>query len=120
MHPCILATCVVPWDERGVFLVEPFVRQVRSLAGALTRHLYLFGTAGEGYAVTDRQFDEIAGVFVDDAISSGIHAGVAENPQFKKLHDSYMGYRGDGYLWFQLSEYSFDTFMMLQQRGGKL
>jgi len=44
----------------------------------------------------------------------------AENPQFKKLHDSYMGYRGDGYLWFQLSEYSFDTFMMLQQRGGKL
>jgi TRAP-type mannitol/chloroaromatic compound transport system substrate-binding protein len=44
----------------------------------------------------------------------------AENPQFKKLHDSYMGYRGDGYLWFQLSEYSFDTFMMLQQRAGKL
>lgn len=66
MHPCILATCVVPWDERGVFLVEPFVRQMRSLAGALTRHLYLFGTAGEGYAVTDRQFDEIAGVFVDE------------------------------------------------------
>jgi len=66
VHPCILATCVVPWDERGVFLVEPFVRQVRSLAGSLTRHLYLFGTAGEGYAVTDRLFDEIAGVFVDE------------------------------------------------------
>jgi TRAP-type mannitol/chloroaromatic compound transport system substrate-binding protein len=44
----------------------------------------------------------------------------AENAQFKKLHDSYMGYRGDGYLWFQLAEYNMDTFMMIQQRGGKL
>jgi hypothetical protein len=31
-----------------------------------------------------------------------------------------MGYRRDGYLWFQLSEYNFDTFLMLQQRAGKL
>jgi TRAP-type mannitol/chloroaromatic compound transport system substrate-binding protein len=44
----------------------------------------------------------------------------AENAQFKKLHDSYMGYRGDGYLWLQLAEYNMDTFMMIQQRGGKL
>jgi TRAP-type mannitol/chloroaromatic compound transport system substrate-binding protein len=44
----------------------------------------------------------------------------AENPAFKKIHDSYMGYRGDGYLWFQLSEYTMDTFMMIQQRAGKL
>ncbi|NJR13463.1 MAG: TRAP transporter substrate-binding protein [Phyllobacteriaceae bacterium] len=44
----------------------------------------------------------------------------AENAQFKKVHDSYMAYRGDGYLWFQLSEYNMDTFMMLQQRAGKV
>ncbi|MEL6437054.1 MAG: TRAP transporter substrate-binding protein DctP [Pseudomonadota bacterium] len=44
----------------------------------------------------------------------------AENADFKELHDSYMGYRRDGYLWFQLSEYNFDTFLMLQQRAGKL
>ncbi|MEM0900770.1 MAG: TRAP transporter substrate-binding protein DctP [Pseudomonadota bacterium] len=44
----------------------------------------------------------------------------AENEDFKTLHDSYMGYRRDGYLWFQLSEYNFDTFLMLQQRAGKL
>jgi TRAP-type mannitol/chloroaromatic compound transport system substrate-binding protein len=44
----------------------------------------------------------------------------AENAQFKKIHDSYMAYRGDGYLWFQLSEYNMDTFMMMQQRAGKI
>lgn len=44
----------------------------------------------------------------------------AENADFKEIHDSYMGYRKEAYLWFQLSEYNFDTFMMLQQRAGKL
>jgi TRAP-type mannitol/chloroaromatic compound transport system substrate-binding protein len=43
-----------------------------------------------------------------------------ENAGFKEIHDSYMGYRKDAYLWFQLSEYNFDTFLMLQQRAGRL
>jgi dihydrodipicolinate synthase/N-acetylneuraminate lyase len=33
----------------------------------MTKHLYIFGTAGEGYAVTDRTFREIATVFYDQA-----------------------------------------------------
>ncbi len=40
----------------------------------------------------------------------------AANPGFKKVHDSVMAFRADQYLWFQLSEYTFDTFMMGQQR----
>ncbi|WP_306117579.1 MULTISPECIES: TRAP transporter substrate-binding protein [unclassified Roseitalea] len=44
----------------------------------------------------------------------------AENEWFKRVHDSYMGYRKDAYLWMQLSEYNFDTFLMLQQRAGRL
>ena len=44
----------------------------------------------------------------------------AENADFKTLHDSYMSYRSDAYLWFQISEYAQDTFLMLQQRAGKL
>ncbi len=40
----------------------------------------------------------------------------AVNPTFKKMHDSMMAFRADQYLWFQLSEYTFDTFMMGQQR----
>jgi TRAP-type mannitol/chloroaromatic compound transport system substrate-binding protein len=40
----------------------------------------------------------------------------AVNANFKKMHDSMMAFRADQYLWFQLSEYTFDTFMMGQQR----
>lgn len=60
-----MATCCVPWDERGRLAESTFRRTIRfALRG--TPNLYLFGTAGEGYAVTDRQFDEIVGVFVDE------------------------------------------------------
>lgn len=44
----------------------------------------------------------------------------AENADFKTLLDSYMGYRRDAYLWFQIAEYAQDTFLMLQQRAGRL
>jgi len=44
----------------------------------------------------------------------------AGNAAFKKLHDSMMAFRADQYLWFQLSEYTFDTFMMGQQRKKAL
>ncbi len=42
------------------------------------------------------------------------------NAAFKKVHDSMMAFRADEYLWFQLSEYTFDTFMMGQQRKKTL
>lgn len=44
----------------------------------------------------------------------------SDNADFKALLDSYMGYRRDAYLWFQLSEYAQDAFLMLQQRAGRL
>jgi TRAP-type mannitol/chloroaromatic compound transport system substrate-binding protein len=44
----------------------------------------------------------------------------AKNPAFKKIYDSTMAYRADAYLWFQVAEYSYDSFMMGQQRVGKL
>jgi TRAP-type mannitol/chloroaromatic compound transport system substrate-binding protein len=44
----------------------------------------------------------------------------ASNAAFKKVHDSMMAFRADEYLWFQLSEYTFDTFMMGQQRKRAL
>ncbi len=59
-----MATCCVPWTEQDRFDEPVFRRGVRqALQG--TPHLYVFGTAGEGYAVTDRQFDEIVAAFAD-------------------------------------------------------
>jgi TRAP-type mannitol/chloroaromatic compound transport system substrate-binding protein len=44
----------------------------------------------------------------------------ATNPAFKKIYDDQVAFKKEGYLWMQLSEYTFDTFMMIQQRAGKL
>jgi dihydrodipicolinate synthase/N-acetylneuraminate lyase len=63
---CILATCVVPWDERGELIEDLFRHEIREVVTHGTRHLYLFGTAGEGYAVSDRQYDRIVRVFHEE------------------------------------------------------
>ena len=56
----ILATAVVPWTEKLEFDEEKFRREVQAIALGLTPHIYVFGTAGEGYAVSGSQFDQIA------------------------------------------------------------
>ena len=68
----IMCTCVVPWDEQGQFLEPLFVDQVRAML-TLTPNLYIFGTAGEGHAVSDRQFEQVARSF-----HTGMRAGGAE------------------------------------------
>jgi dihydrodipicolinate synthase/N-acetylneuraminate lyase len=65
-RPCLLATCCVPWDARFRFAEDIFRRSVRRLIAQGIRDLYIFGTAGEGYAVTDAQFDEVTRAFCDE------------------------------------------------------
>ncbi|TNM66415.1 TRAP transporter substrate-binding protein [Aliirhizobium smilacinae] len=43
-----------------------------------------------------------------------------KNAAFKKIYDSQQAFKKDGYLWNQIAEYSYDTFMMTQQRKGTL
>lgn len=68
----ILATAVVPWTDRYEFDEDRFRRQVHTIARNLTRHLYVFGTAGEGYAVSERQFDRITRAFWESSRESGV------------------------------------------------
>jgi dihydrodipicolinate synthase/N-acetylneuraminate lyase len=63
---CILATVVVPWTAEYQLDEGLFRHEVATLLAAGYSHLYVFGTAGEGYAVTDAQFQHVAGVFVDE------------------------------------------------------
>lgn len=65
-----MSTCCVPWDASEQFDEAVFRRGVR-LALRGTTHLYVFGTAGEGYAVTDRQFDAVVTAFVDEMRQAG-------------------------------------------------
>ena len=53
--------------------------------------------------------------------SNEVYAEInASNAGFKKIFDSQAAFRKDAYLWAQLSEYNFDTFMMIQQRDAKI
>lgn len=72
----ILATCCVPWNERFEFEEDIFRRSVRLQIGSGIRDLYIFGTAGEGYAVTEGQFDAITRVFLDETKRDDVHAMV--------------------------------------------
>ena len=36
----------------------------------------------------------------------------ASNPDFKKVWDSIVAFRNDEYLWWQVAEYTYDTFMI--------
>lgn len=61
----IMSTCCIPWDENGRFAERIFRVNVQH-ALRRTRLQYVFGTAGEGYAVTDRQYEEIVSAFADE------------------------------------------------------
>jgi len=60
----VLASVSVPWSADGSVIEDVFRRQIQVHLEAGIGHLYIFGTAGEGYAVTERQFDEISRIFV--------------------------------------------------------
>ena len=67
----ILAAVVVPWTERYEFDEGRFCREVRIITAGLTPYVYTFGTAGEGYAVNEAQFDRIAEAFWRSARECG-------------------------------------------------
>lgn len=69
----MLATCCVPWNADGSFAEDTFRTGVATLLGHDLRHLYVFGTAGEGHAVSEGQFDEIVAAFADEMSTPDAH-----------------------------------------------
>lgn len=62
----IMATACVPWTETYQFDEGLFRRQVAYLCDQGIRSIYLYGTAGEGYAVSNQQYLEIVKAFKDE------------------------------------------------------
>jgi TRAP-type mannitol/chloroaromatic compound transport system substrate-binding protein len=65
--------------------------------------------------------------FSNEILSASFDAAVSTykemcdtNAKFKKIHDSIMDFRKNTFLWTQIADYGFDSFMMQQQRAGKL
>jgi dihydrodipicolinate synthase/N-acetylneuraminate lyase len=61
----ILVSCEAPWDENDQLLEEVFRRQVQMVRQHFN-HLYIFGTAGEGYAVDTARFGQIVRIFHEE------------------------------------------------------
>ena len=65
-HPRgLIAACDTPWTESFELDEGVFRRHVAQLLASGAENIYVMGTAGEGYAVTDTQFRQIVDVFVD-------------------------------------------------------
>ena len=62
--------------------------------------------------------DVMSGAFT---AAQEVYAGIrSSNEAFAKIYDSMMAFRAETYLWQQVAEYTFDTFMMIKQREGAL
>lgn len=72
-HPQgILVSCQVPWDENEQFLEDMFRREIRRMAAAGFRQMYVFGTAGEGHAVDLARFRRIVDVFAEETLGTDL------------------------------------------------
>ncbi len=60
-----MVSCVVPWTIEEEVDEPRFRAQADAALDAGYRHLYIFGTAGEGYAVDTRRFRAVAELFRD-------------------------------------------------------
>jgi len=68
----MLASCEIPWDEDEQLMEEVFRREIRHVL-ANFRHLYIFGTAGEGYAVDTARFRQIVDIFYAETRGEDVH-----------------------------------------------
>ncbi len=69
----MLTTACVPWTEDFKFAEKIFRKQMQLSVESGIKHTYIFGTAGEGYAMSTAQFKEIVSVFADTMKGPGLH-----------------------------------------------
>ncbi len=99
----ILVSCEIPWGEGGELLEAVFRRSVRATLRHFN-HLYIFGTAGEGYAVNQAQFRRIVDIFYEETRGADVHPmvgliGLSTPTVLEKLQYAY----DRGFRVFQIS-----------------
>ena len=66
----VMVSVVCPWDEHEQLDEGVFRRAIRLCREAGFRHIYVFGTAGEGYAVDTARFRRVIEVFGDELLGT--------------------------------------------------
>lgn len=64
----VLSTVCIPWKDDLSFDEAVFRKTVQAVMAQNVKAIYLFGTAGEGYAVDQAQYTEIVSVFADETL----------------------------------------------------
>src|SRR5215470_4319710 len=72
----VLVSCEIPWDEQQNLLEDVFRDEVRMVLEMGFNHLYIFGTAGEGYAVDTARFRQIVQIFAEETRGGDVHPQV--------------------------------------------
>lgn len=72
----ILVSCPIPWTEGFEVDEALFVRLVDRCVAEGYRHIYVFGTGGEGYAVDTRRFKQVVELFWKATRVEGVTAMV--------------------------------------------
>jgi dihydrodipicolinate synthase/N-acetylneuraminate lyase len=100
----LLVSCEIPWDEREKLMEGLFRQAVRYFLKLGFRHIYIFGTAGEGYAVTTECFERIVAIFREETAQPDIHPqiGVIGLSTMIVLERIQIAYRA-GFRTFQIS-----------------
>jgi dihydrodipicolinate synthase/N-acetylneuraminate lyase len=75
-HQTILISCEVPWDEKERLIEDVFRAELRHVLAQGFRDLYVFGTAGEGYAVDTARYRQVLSVFREETRGEGVHPQV--------------------------------------------
>ncbi len=68
----VLVSCEIPWDAEYNLLEAVFREEIRRVLEHFN-HLYIFGTAGEGYAVNTAQFQQIVQVFYEETHAPNVN-----------------------------------------------
>ena len=61
----VMVSVVCPWDDREQLDESAFRHEIDHAIAAGFRHVYVFGTAGEGYGVDTARFRRVVEVFGD-------------------------------------------------------
>lgn len=61
-----LGALLIPWKEDFTLDEAMFRRSLRNMVNNGLKYVYIFGTAGEGYALNEEQYAHIAKVFIDE------------------------------------------------------
>jgi len=68
----ILAACLLPWTTTNELDEAQFESHIQEVIGRGYKSLYVMGTAGEGYAVSDSLFQQVVKIFASQTVSRGL------------------------------------------------